>query len=386
MGKTSCSYRQRWTSLACALMMSACAPSVKPYTDATDVQQTNRTEIRLWALSDKFDEELRQTDRIYQDAELQAYLQGILDRLYPDFQGKIHIHVFRSSALNAFALPNGSLYIHTSLLARCDNEAQAATILGHEAAHFVDRHSLRQTEQVQNSTVFANVLTLAGIPLVGPLISISSMSGYSQSLESSADRMAYERMLQAGYDTRETVKVFQRLAYETKNMGEKEPFFFSTHPRMVERVASLNAMLDSKPPRDGETGAFIFQERTLEIRIVSLKEDLSMNRYKSVIMLLEGPETPQGYPKEYKFYLGEAYRLRGEEGDADRAFLAYQEAINAAPEFSPTYRALGLHYLKKKDNENARRYLEDYLQRDPDASDREYIRYYIDTLERGEGS
>jgi predicted Zn-dependent protease len=367
------------------LALSACATPVKPYTTAEDVNQTNLTDVRLWAVSDKFDEDIRHTDSIFPDANLQEYLQGILDRLYPDFPGQIRIQVVRASSLNAFALPNGSLYIHSSLLARCDNEAQAATILGHEAAHFVDRHSLRKTEQAQASTAFANVLTLAGIPLVGPLFAVSSMSGYSQDLESTADRIAYERMLQTGYDTHESVKIFQRMADETKNMGIEEPFFFSTHPRMVERVASFEVMLAKYPPSDGEVGAEVFLQKTAAVRIASLEEDLSMNHYKSVIMLLETPDSPPGYPRHYKFYLGEAYRQRGDEGDAERALQAYQEAILVAPEFSPTYRALGLYYLKQKDFERARHSLETYLQRTPDADDQAYIQYYIKTIEKGEG-
>lgn len=368
-------------------LSSSCATSVRPYTSAENVQQTSRTDIRLWALADDFDEDVSHTNSLYPDAELQNYLQNILDRLYPDFQGRIRIQVFRSPSLNAFALPNGSLYIHTSLLARCSNEAQAATILGHEAAHFVDRHALRQTEQLQNNTAFANVLTIAGVPLVGPLLAVSSTLGYSKELESKADRIAYERMLLAGYDTRESVKIFERMAAETKNMGIEEPYFFSTHPRMVERVESLNEMVEAMPPADGEVNSEVFLQKTKDVRIVSLEEDISMNRYKSVIMLLEKADmSSSGYPEYCKYYLGEAYRQRGEIGDENLAFLAYQQALNAAPEFAPTYRALGLYYLKQKDSENARQFLEGYLQRDPDAIDKNYIRYYIENLEKGEGS
>ena len=368
-------------------VLSSCATSVKPYTSVKNVQKTSRTDVRLWALADEFDEDVSHTDSLYSDADLQNYLQNILDRLYPDFQERIRIRVIMSPALNAFALPNGSLYIHTSLLARCDNEAQAATILGHEAAHFVDRHALRQTEQIQNITAFANVLTISGVPLVGPLLAVSSTLGYSKELESKADRIAYERMLQAGYDTRESVKIFKRMAAETKNMGIEEPYFFSTHPRMVERVASLNAMLEVMPPADGEVNSEAFLQNTAEVRIVSLEEDISMNRYKSVIMLLEKADmSSSGLPEYYKYYLGEAYRQRDDNGDKERALLAYREAINAAPEFAPTYRALGLYYLKKKDFENARQFLGVYLQLDPDAIDKEYILYYIETLEKEEGS
>jgi predicted Zn-dependent protease len=53
------------------------------------------------------------------------YLQGVMDRLYPEFKGKIHVHLYDSTQLNAFALPNGSIYFNIGLLARIGKRGAA---------------------------------------------------------------------------------------------------------------------------------------------------------------------------------------------------------------------------------------------------------------------
>ena len=124
-----------------------------------------------------------------------------------------------------------------------------------------------------------------------------------------------------------------------------------------------------------------------EYRYAQRTQRMGSSAIRELLKYTEKPDIiSSGYPEYCKYYLGEAYRQRGDIGDEDRAFLAYKEAITAAPEFAPTYRALGLYYLKQKDFENAREFLEGYLQRDPDAIDKNYIHHYIETLEKREGS
>ena len=67
------------------------------------------------------------------------------------------------------------------------------------------------------------------------------------------------------------------------------------------------------------------------------------------------------YPLSAWFYLGEAYRLRDEEGDAASSAEAYATAIAQAPEFAPSYRALGLYYMKQGDARQAEDHFTRYL-------------------------
>src|SRR5207244_395643 len=69
--------------------------------------------------------------------------------------------VMSDPTLNAFAMPNGRIYVHSGLLARLDNEAQLAMILGHEMTHVTDRHALRFNNDAQNKQILYTVLAVA---------------------------------------------------------------------------------------------------------------------------------------------------------------------------------------------------------------------------------
>jgi len=81
---------------------------------------------------------------VLHDPDLQAYIDAAGNRVLGDrpVPEKVTYRflVLRDPMVNAFALPNGSVYITTGLLALLENEAQLAGVLGHEAAHIYERH------------------------------------------------------------------------------------------------------------------------------------------------------------------------------------------------------------------------------------------------------
>jgi len=102
-----------------------------------------------------------------------------------------------------------------------------------------------------------------------------------------------------------------------------------------------------------------------------------------VLLILERQDAFLRYPPSAWYYLGEAYRLRNEEGDTERAVTAYRTAIQQSPEFAPPYRALGLYYMKHNDPAEAEDFFSRYLELAPDAMDRDYIEYYRTSLKPG---
>ena len=66
---------------------------------------------------------------------------------------RYRVRVIEDPTLNAFAYPHGSIYIHTGLLARMENEDELATVLGHEMTHVEDRHMLRYQRSAHNKEV-----------------------------------------------------------------------------------------------------------------------------------------------------------------------------------------------------------------------------------------
>jgi len=118
------------------------------------------------------------------------------------------------------------------------------------------------------------------------------------------------------------------------------------------------------------------------VRLASLEADLAAYRYKQIILVLTDPARRRDYPPEAGYYLGEAYRLRDETGDAASAEREFNRLIEAAPQFAPAHRALGLIYFKRGDAARAGPLLRRYLELAPAAADRGYVEYYLNELEK----
>ena len=78
--------------------------------------------------------------------EFDRYLEMIGNKMIPqEAVDKIpfKFHIVRDPTINAFAIPNGEIFLHTGLLARLKNEAQLAFVLGHEIGHILRNHVLK---------------------------------------------------------------------------------------------------------------------------------------------------------------------------------------------------------------------------------------------------
>lgn len=360
-----------------SLLLAGCATTggVESFKSAQDTGNLHEKEARLWHEAAGFDDTIERSGQLYASTEATAYLQRVMDQLYPEFQGKIRVHLYDSTQLNAFALPNGSIYFNIGLLARIENEAQLAAVLSHEAAHFIEKHSFKQRVRTKNAASFA----VSGIPFAS-LAAVSSISGFSRDLEREADAKGYARLVQSGYDPHEAHKVFQRLADEVRVLGIEEPYFFSSHPKLVERIDEFKS-LSAQHKGGGRIADKSYNDIMRPIRLDVLKKDIGQDRYQSVILVMEDGGMRKLYPAAGWFYLGEAYSRRGEANDADKSIEAYKAAEKLAPEFPPTYMRLGMHYMRAGDQAKARKYFKQYLSVAPkDAGDRDYVKQYMSSL------
>ena len=372
--------RQLIVALACALAMPVHANDVLPWASSAETRELASSEKSLWQEADDFDRSLQRAGKINADPALTAYLQGIMDRLYPEFKGRFNVHLLNAQHINAFALPNGSVYVNAGLVARFENEAQLATVLAHEGAHFTHRHSLQQAERLRNAAAFALVVNMLGVPLVGDMVALSSMFGFSREHEREADEIGYQRLIAAGYAPRESIRTFEHLQAEIKAADIKEPFFFASHPRLQERIDNFTELV--KDTNSGEIARERFIETTAQLRLASLAADLAAYRYKQIILVLSKPEIRREYPPEASYYLGEAYRLRNEEGDLATAEREFNSVIETTPGFAPAHRALGLLAYKRGDKTRARILLNRYLELAPTAEDRGHIEFYLAALDQ----
>lgn len=154
-----------------------------------------------------------------------------------------------SDQVNAFCLPGGKIVVYTGILPYAQTEAGLAAVMGHEMAHAVARHgsqrllrsSLAQTFMMgasaslsmsdmdwnQRRTLMAALGAGAQYGVILP---------FSRDHESEADQMGLLYMARAGYDPREAIKFWQRMA---ESGGAQPPEFASTHPSHATRIRDL---------------------------------------------------------------------------------------------------------------------------------------------------
>ncbi|MGH7277343.1 MAG: M48 family metalloprotease, partial [Candidatus Rokuibacteriota bacterium] len=289
-----------------ALVMPACASRNVPPIGAGGQAFTPEAEERsLWAKAEKEEEAILKRAKVYDDQLLNEYLAKVGDRLIPESAKAaggpgFKFGVIKDPTLNAFAMPNGSMYIHTGLLSRLDNEAQLATILAHEATHVTHRHSLRFMRDARNKQILYRVLGIAAsigvaaaagsqarsgdyvgaailsqtanavLGLGLQLAAIASINGYGRDLEREADAEGMDQLVKAGYDPSEAPRVFQLLQSESKDRGSLETFFFGSHPKLQERIDTTQELIQTKyaleaaaPDRVKNTEEFDLRMRTV---------------------------------------------------------------------------------------------------------------------------
>ena len=227
------------------------------------------------------------------------------------------------------------------------------------------------------------VWMVVGIPALGDLIALSSIYGFSKELEREADAEGFQRLQSAGYDVSQAPVTFEFLLAEVEALEIDEPYFFSTHPGLEERIQSFRELVKQYGAGNGYQGTAPYRAYVDKLQLVLLADYLELDQYQSVLLILERTDAFERYPPSAWFYLGEAYRRRNEEGDTDRSANAYFKAAQQAPEFAPTYRALGLYYMKHDEPAMADDYFSQYLELAPDAADRNYIEHYRTSLKSG---
>ena len=94
----------------------------------------------------KFEHQIEYSELLFKDPALDDYLQEVTDRMFPDMKGKLHVRTITDPNFNAFAVSTGGIYFNTGTLLRLDDEAQLASVLGHEGTHVTADHMYRSVK------------------------------------------------------------------------------------------------------------------------------------------------------------------------------------------------------------------------------------------------
>lgn len=167
------------------------------------------------------------------------------------------VEVLDSPQANAFCLPGGKMVVYTGILPIAETDAALATVIGHEISHALAHHgaermAMEQVKQMGISSVGMGLgdmdpgqrqMVLAAI---GMAANYAGTLPYSRRDESEADRMGLVLMAAAGYDPREAVGFWERMAKAGGGAGVPE--FMSTHPGHETRIGQLRELQTEVAP------------------------------------------------------------------------------------------------------------------------------------------
>lgn len=366
--------------------------------------QMEDDERQLWQDADRLEKRINRSNCIYKDLSLESYIEEITRKLAPEGLGtqevKLRIKILKDSHFNAFALPNGAIYLNTGILSRFDNEAQLATLLGHELAHITHRHAIKEMRNTENKIALVQALRLLvvvagssfGLGLfvlgddVDQLWALSAIRGYSRELETEADEDGFSAMIRAGYDPLEAPRVFEHLMWERDEEKVKEPYFFATHPKLQERLDNYRRLLQNLPTsarlkEQRLVGIDSYQSRIETVLIENAVMDLERGRYKAARAALERALNRASQSPRVHFLLGELHRKSGSRSaNIESAVTAYQKAIRLDPNYGEPHRELGFLYRAQGRKEEAYSEFQTYIRLCLQATDVPIIKGFLKEL------
>lgn len=154
----------------------------------------------------------------------------------------------KSLGANAFALPDGRMYMTDPLVALADEDAELMAILAHEAGHHVHRHGMRSAIESASIVGLASLLLgdVAGSAVISALPVLLVNNHFSRSHESEADAYAFDLLKRRGYSTEAFASMMEKLMLEERaKNGEASDGglwdYLSSHPPSQQRVDAARA-------------------------------------------------------------------------------------------------------------------------------------------------
>lgn len=204
-------------------------------------------------------EKMKTQKRLSQNSTQLAAVDRVARRLMPVVpvrNANWEFVLFEDSTPNAFALPGGKVGVNSGIFKVARTDAELAAVIGHELAHVVAGHS--------GERMSTGLLGAAGAIGVGLLLGQSGVSQtqqavasgatgaavglgmlkFSRSQELEADRLGALYMARAGYDPRDSIRLWQNFAaYAAAEGGSRKTEFLSTHPLDSTRIANLEGFM-----------------------------------------------------------------------------------------------------------------------------------------------
>ncbi|WP_321327002.1 M48 family metalloprotease [uncultured Parasphingorhabdus sp.] len=341
-------------------------------------------------MADEYEQLLAASELRIEDEALNSYVERVLcETVGDDRCSGVRVYILNVPAFNATMSPNGAMTVWSGLLLRVRNEAQLGAVLGHEFAHFEQRHSLKGFEQRRGaSDVMAWAAVLGGIGQTSTrdlqVSLVGSIFQFNRSQETEADLLGLQYLAQSRYSSRAASEVWQQLMEEAdatafgrkiKKRNRYRAGFFDTHPTSLNRAQYL---LDQALEYE-DSGDLRSDEHYEAIKPhlpKFLADQVRLNDFNGTEYILNGIAGTIGWTGELLHARAELFATRGNPRDLITSTTLYLRAIEAGYRTPETVRGLGLSLVKSGKQTEGAKYLREYIAEVPDAPDASIIRMY----------
>jgi beta-barrel assembly-enhancing protease len=248
----------RWVygllSFGLVLVMSFGPTTIARAVNWAEIIQRGVQLIQLSNISDAQEAEIGQqlNDRIAKEMKLSStsalanYVNEIGQKLVA--QGdrpklKYTFQVVQDDQINAFATMGGYVYINEGVIKAADNEAQLASVIGHEVGHITGKHALKRLQAAAKAQLGLSVAGVKTNVLVDIAYELLLNRPNGRQAEYDADVRGLKMIGKAGYAQPEMVVFMQKLGKD----GAKVPTILSTHPNSGDRAIALTDQIQRSP-------------------------------------------------------------------------------------------------------------------------------------------
>jgi predicted Zn-dependent protease len=403
-------------TLCVAASLCACAAAVAA--GIYDSVPIDENEWRLIEESKDLEGYFNAQSLLYKEPQVLELVRRVGHEIRPppsDDYIEYEFFVLRDPSPNAFALPNGHVYIHTGMLARLRDEDQLAALLAHEINHVAGHHGIVDHRATRKKMIASMVL--GGLGGWGGVISIglqTSVYGFTRELEQEADDRAATVLKESRYDPHALPEVFDILGRDYEGLYPRTPTIWSTHPEVRARAQTSRELVAAMPHRDRHVDAF--EPAVFEMRAMTVEDYVQDDYPHTAVALAES--LVERYPNDARMValLGDAWQGMGAQSPIDPAQLtnsdkrqnlrqrvkrtraqrlaelleteegraayatnlkhaetSYQRALAMDPTFVDPYRGLGEVYEQQERARDAAQAYVTYVKQAPDAADRPIV-------------
>ena len=264
MGKINSINRRKFLeifgSCSCGIALVACGTApiterrqLKLIPEVTLNKQASQIYERVKRKT-KLSDDKKQLDEIKEiGSKIENAVSSYFDSInQPDPTYNFHweyILVDNDKVKNAWCMPGGKIAVYSGILKITKNKHGLAAVMGHEIAHAVAKHSVERASRALVFNVGAAALDIftggaisntsrtTGVDVAGMLRTFGIDNPFGRKQEAEADYLGLIFSSLAGYDIRESVKIWERM--QEANKGKEIPEWQSTHPSSSKRIANL---------------------------------------------------------------------------------------------------------------------------------------------------